>query len=314
MLLRLAVLSDAAICIMSKQPTVFPDRTITSNEHITSTEVDYANTHLPSPDSLLDTQLEKDLGPDGHEMNTQRAENLLKDVIPFKVKLCRKIIELQTCLRSSNLAPMATERLIQEGMLLYQNWESRYRSFFDNCVARHATLPLKSQLWYIPLALHWDLAVFLFCQCVERIDNELKSHSMHRNPRLKSGVVFEMKKRSSYATARLLGASCLGSTSDLHDTSGLGIFGYEAILLDPWSDAIVDASARAGENLLLWLTYWQKPEKFSGPEHDLVLRNTNKEELISHLKLVIGGLKLLGRKSDSGNLAAISLMSYFNSL
>ena len=225
------------------------------------------------------------------------AAAALCDAAPVKVLLYRRVAQLQDLLyRPSRAAPQAFEDAIEAAIEVYDYWNTTYGLFIQDCSSNHEELSARIQSWYILLAGHWHLAVFLLADTIDDIDTaNLSDHptALHRQG---NQLSLRLRTRSAQAVADL-GRNSRYTTGTDSSFSQSPDFHFAvnkaALLTEPWTVVLVRSFSRAGE------FFAKQILDSAGRLGEIEVR-----EAEMRLRYCIDALWLLGKKSDMALMAA----------
>ncbi|KAJ9606216.1 hypothetical protein H2200_009177 [Cladophialophora chaetospira] len=225
------------------------------------------------------------------------AAACLADAAPVKVLVFRRLGHLQD-LYYQQAPQEAIEDAIAAALEVYNHWKATYGLFITDCVNNHEGLPPRIQSWYILLASHWNLAILLLADLVEKLDDLGMTLPANRNIRQATEFAETLRMRSVYAVSDLGRCSRLSSedlsfsqSSEFHHAVNKA-----ALLTEPWTVVLVRAFAHAGEVLVKVV--------LSRRGTGLLMDAINLAEARSRLDDCIEALWLLSRKSDMALQAA----------
>ncbi|USP74041.1 uncharacterized protein yc1106_01315 [Curvularia clavata] len=233
------------------------------------------------------------------------AASTLSSAAPVKVLLYRRVAQIQR-LVSRKASPSKIEASINAAFQVYNHWSRTYAPFISDCITHHATLPTRIQSWYILLAGHWHLGVFLLSDLLYTIDTVRLSLPNERACRLASHLVATLRRQNALAVADLSLASIHSAKAeDGNDDAGAGghakadfhfALNQAALLTEPWTVVFVRSLCRAGYILV----------QLAGSIDSSV---SERSQARTRCADCIEGLWYLGRKSDMAFLAARCLSS-----
>lgn len=236
------------------------------------------------------------------------AEGILRDAIPVKVLLWRKVGTFKTLIREQ-AQPQALEHCLNEALSVHHYWNAEYGEFFDDCIREHANLPFKMQSWYVILDGHWHLACLKVARCIEQIDEFGMSDEVQCSIRGTTHIALELQKDSAFAIARIARASCQqvfspgrSPTDDFHT-----VVRQSALTSEPWTDVLNEALLTACTILLGWLNHMRNPRSAPSAEDIWIRTSLSYGELLQSCEDCIEALRILGRKSDIASLTATLL-------
>ncbi|KAI1615904.1 hypothetical protein EDD36DRAFT_199703 [Exophiala viscosa] len=234
------------------------------------------------------------------------AAACLADAAPVKVLVFRRLGHLQDLFYQR--APAEDiETAITATLEVYNHWKNTYGLFIADCIAHHEYLPARIQSWYILLASHWHLAIFLLADLVEKLDDLNMCLPANRTARQTTDFVATLRVRSAFTVSDLGRCSRFRNREDL-SFSQSPFFHHAvnkaALLTEPWTVVLVRSFAYAGEQLLKLVL----PRRGVEP----MLEFCNILEGKSRLIDCIQALWLLGRKSDMALCAAKVLQGAFD--
>ncbi|KAK3623389.1 hypothetical protein LTR56_021661 [Elasticomyces elasticus] len=223
------------------------------------------------------------------------AASCLADAAPVKVLLFRRVAQLQKLFYSPRSA-VAVESGIEETMAVYDHWNSSYGRFIDDCIRHHEDLPARIQSWYILLAGHWSLAVFILADLIEKLDTAGKTMPSNRCSRQSVNIVGTLRAGSAFTVSEL--GRCSRRTEDDLSFAKSPDFHHAvnkaALLTEPWTMVLVRSFGYAG-------AFWAKR---AAPEYGFMYCDMESCMAKERLHHCIDALSLLGRKSDMARCAA----------
>ncbi|KAK4953229.1 hypothetical protein LTR10_008935 [Elasticomyces elasticus] len=222
------------------------------------------------------------------------AASCLADAAPVKVLLFRRVAQLQN-LSYSHRSAVAVENGIEAVMAVYDHWNSSYVHFVDDCIRHHEDLPARIQSWYILLAGHWSLAVFILADLIEKLDNAGRTTPSNRCSRQSVNTVGTLRAGSAFIVSEL--GRCSQSADDemsFAKTDFHHAVNKAALLTEPWTMVLVRSFGYAG-------AFWAR--KVS-PDSGQVYCDMESCMVKERLRYCIGALTLLGKKSDMARCAA----------
>jgi len=238
------------------------------------------------------------------------AASVLREAIPTKVLLFRKVAQLKTLSYRSS-SPRDFESCIKEALDVYQHWNAHYGQFMLDCIADHNHLPPQVQSWYVILGSHWHLGCLLLAAMIEQLDAETKTLNLQRSLRRSCALIWELQKENAYAISNLSEVGCAEMAAPFQETADLHFAVNDgALLTEPWTDVLNRALSTASHIFLEWMSCWYDATE---PRHLWVLENTNPRDLRNRCEFCINALSMLGRKSDMANLAAKSISARLRS-
>lgn len=224
------------------------------------------------------------------------AASCLADAAPVKVLVFRRLGHLQD-LYYQHAPTEVIENAIASTVEVYNHWKSTYGLFIADCIANHENLPPRIQSWYILLASHWHLAILLFSDLVEKLDDLSMTSPANRSTRQATEFAATLRTRSVCVVSDL--GRCSRSSEDLSFTQSPDFHhavNKAALLTEPWTVVLVRSFAYAGEVLAKLVLSDQKA--------GLLTEAINLTEARSRLHDCIEALWLLSRKSDMALCAA----------
>ncbi|KAH7552762.1 hypothetical protein BM1_08713 [Bipolaris maydis] len=258
---------------------------------------------MRNPDSQVDPKATR--WPCSYKL----AASTLSSAAPVKVLLYRRVSQIQT-LVSRQASADKLESAINAAFQVYTYWSRTYAPFISDCITHHATLPTRIQSWYILLAGHWHLGVFLLSDLLHTIDTAALSLPNERACRLSSNLVATLRRQNALAVADLSLASIHPATQSEEEFAAAAAaaaaggvrsefhfaLSEAALLTEPWTIVFVRSLCRAGYILVSIAA----STDFTGEE---------REQARARCGDCIEGLWYLGRKSDMAFLAARCLSS-----
>ncbi|KAK5715821.1 hypothetical protein LTR17_016575 [Elasticomyces elasticus] len=223
------------------------------------------------------------------------AASCLADAAPVKVLLFRRVAQLQNLFYNHRSA-VAVESGIEEAMAVYDHWNSSYGRFIDDCIRHHEDLPARIQSWYILLAGHWSLAVFILADLIAKLDTAGKTMPSNRCSRQSVNIVGTLRAGSAFTVSEL--GRCSRRTEDDLSFAKSPEFHHAvnkaALLTEPWTMVLVRSFGYAG-------AFWAKR---AAPEYGFMYCDMESCMAKERLHHCIDALSLLGRKSDMARCAA----------
>ncbi|KAK5736907.1 hypothetical protein LTR17_007051 [Elasticomyces elasticus] len=223
------------------------------------------------------------------------AASCLADAAPVKVLLFRRVAQLQN-LSYSHRSAVEVENGIEAVMAVYDHWNSSYGRFVDDCIRHHENLPARIQSWYILLAGHWNLAVFILADLIEKLDNAGRTTPSSRCSRQSLNIIGTLRAGSAFTVSELGRCSrraeddmSFAKSPDFHHAVNKA-----ALLTEPWTMVLVRSFGYAG-------AFWARK---AAPESEPVYGDTGGCIARERLHHCINALSLLGRKSDMARYAA----------
>ncbi|KAK5684408.1 hypothetical protein LTS10_004276 [Elasticomyces elasticus] len=223
------------------------------------------------------------------------AASCLADAAPVKVLLFRRVAQLQN-LSSSRCSAVEVENGIEAVMAVYDHWNSSYGRFVDDCIRHHEDLPARVQSWYILLAGHWSLAVFILADLIEKLDNAGRTTPSNQCSRRSLNITGTLRAGSAFTVSEL--GRCSRRTEDEMSFAKSPAFHHAvnkaALLTEPWTMVLVRSFGYAG-------AFWAKRAAL---EYGLMYCDMGSCMAKERLNHCIDALSLLGRKSDMARCAA----------
>ncbi|EOA82460.1 uncharacterized protein SETTUDRAFT_140552 [Exserohilum turcica Et28A] len=242
---------------------------------------------------MRDIELQADPQATRWPCSYKLAASTLSSAAPVKVLLYRRVAQIQT-LVSRRAEASKIEASINAAFHVYNHWNRNYNPFITDCVKHHATLPTRVQSWYILLAGHWHLGVFLLSDLLSTIDETRLSLPNERACRQVSDLVTTLRKQNAYAVADLALASIHSAQGEVAEEFHFAL-NQAALLTEPWTIVFVRSLCRAG-HILVQTTAADSSEQ-------------ERSHAATRCADCIEGLWYLGRKSDMAFLAARCLSS-----
>ena len=227
----------------------------------------------------------------------ENAAAALCDAAPVKVLLYRRVAQLQELLyRPSRTSAQAVEEAIEAALEVYHYWNATYGLFIQDCTSNHEDLSARIQSWYILLAGHWHLAVFLLADAIDEVDTTNLSGSLEAEHRDQNSSTLKLRTKSARAVSEL-GRNSRFTTGTDSSFSQSPDFHFAvnkaALLTEPWTVVLVRSFGRAGEFFAKQLLDWAGR-----------LDETEIREAGMRLHYCVDALWLLGKKSDMALVAA----------
>lgn len=222
----------------------------------------------------------------------EEAAECLADAAPVKVLVFRRLGHLQDLFYQRASAD-AIERAITATLEVYNHWKSTYGLFIADCIAHHESLPARIQSWYILLASHWHLAIFLLADLVDKLDDLNMSLPANRATRKTTDFAATLRVRSAFTVSDLGRCSRFSNNESLSFSQSPAFHhavNKAALLTEPWTVVLVHSFAHAGEVLVKLML----PRRDGGPMMEIFTM----AEARSRLNDCIQALWLVGRKSD----------------
>ncbi|KIY00832.1 uncharacterized protein Z520_03498 [Fonsecaea multimorphosa CBS 102226] len=231
----------------------------------------------------------------------EEAALVLQEAIPVKVLMFRKVAQLQT-LAFRRTPPQELEKCIQEALKVYEQWNTTYGLFMNDCVSQHNFLEPVVQSWYVILDGHWHYGCLLLADTISQIDREEKTMEPQRTLRTTCHLIKELRHNNACAIAKIAQASLSEHKPSVPDNSEFHFAcNGSAILTEPWTDILVRAMGSACQVFIAWLSSWDNPVD---PNHEWVHARTEYQDLYNQAEACVQGMTLLGRKSDAANYTA----------
>lgn len=222
------------------------------------------------------------------------AASCLADAAPVKVLLFRRVAQLQN-LSFRRTSGLEIERALEAAMQVYTHWNRTYGRFIDDCIRHHEHLPVRIQSWYILLAGHWNLAVLILSNVVQKLDDQRVTLPSQRHSREAIEFTRALRTRAAFAVSDLGRCSRYGDedltfsqSPDFHHAVNKA-----ALLTEPWTTVLVRSFGYAGAFLARQVLCQSEPA--------LLVDASGARERLQHC---IDALWLLGKKSDMALCAA----------
>ncbi|XP_014556069.1 hypothetical protein COCVIDRAFT_38304 [Bipolaris victoriae FI3] len=257
----------------------------------------WGNLFMRSPDSQADP------GATRWPCSYKLAASTLSSAAPVKVLLYRRVSQIQT-LVSRRASADKIESAINAAFQVYTHWTRTYAPFISDCITHHATLPTRIQSWYILLAGHWHLGIFLLSDLLHTIDTAALSLPNERACRLAANLVATLRRQNALAVADLSLASIHSAAQSEEDFAAAAAaaaggvrsefhfaLSEAALLTEPWTVVFVRSLCRAGYILVSIAASTDSTRE-------------EREQARARCGDCIEGLWYLGRKSDMAFLAA----------
>jgi hypothetical protein len=173
------------------------------------------------------------------------AERTLKEAIPVKVLLFRRLTTIQTLL-DQFASRKRVENAVQDALLVHQQWQLRYEAFMISCVEEYASIPHKVRSWHTILAAHWYYGLMLLSTKIQKIDDEGLGDAHRADERKQNSTAAKFALASAIGVARLA-TCCIGVSypvsSDALDE------GSHIMLSEPWCEIMVRSLTTAVETI-----------------------------------------------------------------
>jgi hypothetical protein len=224
------------------------------------------------------------------------AASCLADAAPVKVLAYRRLGHLQD-LYYQRASPDAIEKAISSTLEVYNHWKGTYGLFISDCVANHENLPARIQSWYILLASHWNLAILLLADLVEKMDDLGVTREADRATRQATEFTAMLRTRCVCIMSDL--GRCSRSSEELSFSQSPDFHhavNKAALLTEPWTVVLVRSFAYAGEVLAKVI--------LSDQRTGLLADTITLTDARTRLNDCIEALWLLSRKSDMALSAA----------
>ena len=225
------------------------------------------------------------------------AAACLTDAAPVKVLLFRRVARLQSLSYRRSSAD-EIEKTLDAVMEVYNHWNQTYGRFIHDCVNNHEDLPARIQSWYILLAGHWNLAVLILSDTVQKLDDTHQTMPYSRHSRQSTDFIQTLRTRAAYEVSELGRNSRYGpddltfsKSPDFHHAVNKA-----ALLTEPWTMVLVQSFGHAGAFLVRQIL---SQSEFTLPENAGGFTEARKR-----LQYCIDALWLLGKKSDMAMCAA----------
>lgn len=228
----------------------------------------------------------------------QDAASCLTDAAPVKVLLFRRVGHLQN-LSYRRTSGIEIEKAVEAVIRVYTHWNDTYGQFIEDCIQYHEQLPARIQSWYILLAGHWNLAVLILADVLQKLDDMHLSTPEGRHRREAVGFTNILRTRAAFVISNIGRCSQYGDqdltfsqSPDFHHAVNKA-----ALLTEPWTTVLVRAFGYAG--------------KFLASQVLSHLGSSSTMEMCGmrqRLQYCIDALWLLGKKSDMALCAAQFLL------
>lgn len=225
------------------------------------------------------------------------AASCLADAAPVKVLLFRRVADLQGLFYQQSSAE-EVEKGLEAAMEVYSHWNNTYGRFIDDCVRHHEDLPARIQSWYILLAGHWNLAVLIVSDLIQKLDDAHRTMLFNRRSRESIEFSRTLRARAAFAISELGRCSRYGiedltfsQSTDFHHAVNKA-----ALLTEPWTMVLVRSFGYAGAILA--------KQVMLEPEPLFLVATGGSVEARKRLQYCIDALWLLGKKSDMAMCAA----------
>jgi hypothetical protein len=230
------------------------------------------------------------------------AASCLADAAPVKVLLFRRVGQLQGLFYQRSSAEEIEEG-IDAAMEVYNHWNNTYGRFIEDCVIHHESLPTRIQSWYILLAGHWNLAMLILSDLIDKLDNMHVTMLLNRCKRESLEFTRTLRMQAAFAVSDLGRNSQSGNQEssfsqapDFHHAVNKA-----ALLTEPWTMVLVRSFGHAGAILAGQVLSRGEP-----------VATCKSLEARKRLQYCIDALWLLGKKSDMAMCAAQVLLQAVN--
>lgn len=228
------------------------------------------------------------------------AASCLADAAPVKVLLFRRVADLQSLFYQRSSAE-AVEQGLEAVMEVHSHWNNTYGRFIDDCVRNHESLPSRIQSWYILLAGHWNLAVLILSDFIQKLDDAHRTMMSSRRSRQSIDFARTLRARAAFAISELGRCSRYGNedltfsqSPDFHHAVNKA-----ALLTEPWTMVLVQSFGYAGATLAKQVILEAEPA--------FPVATGGSTGARKRLQYCIEALWLLGKKSDMALSAAQEL-------
>ncbi|PWN49984.1 hypothetical protein IE53DRAFT_369304 [Violaceomyces palustris] len=229
-----------------------------------------------------------------------RASATLAFSAPVKVLLFRQISRLQTCFWRRSSSP-TVEKHIVRGLRIVDHWNRVYRPFLESCRESHEQLPASIQSWYILLAFPWDLAVLLFVEMVQTIDEAGAGGEEEARKRSVSTRDQTLRDLACKDCANLIGTiqATQFATAETNTFEFVRDSGGNLLHTEPWAEIMVHSiSATAKSEIRMQDVYRRSDSKGGRSECEAQLLESE-----SRVEKYIWALSKLSGRSHLAKLA-----------
>lgn len=223
------------------------------------------------------------------------AASCLADAAPVKVLLFRRVAHLQD-LSYRHTSGIEVEKALEAVMAVYMHWNETYGRFIDDCIRHHEALPPRIQSWYILLAGHWNLAVLIASDVIQKLDDAGMSLTSKRRGREAIEFTQTLRTRAAVAVSELgrcshygIEALSFSQSPEFHHAVNKA-----ALLTEPWTGVLVRAFGHAGAFLARQVV----------PKSAIPALIPDALAAKTRVQYCINALWLLGKKSDMALCAA----------
>jgi hypothetical protein len=230
---------------------------------------------------------------------TQRLAYVLQDATPMTVLIIRKAAHLQAAVSTVSSAEHV-EHCIAEVLDVCSNWDVRYRRFFENCIAEHASLPFMIRSWYLMIFGHWLVGCLRALELIDQYDRLPQSASTQQVLRVSTSVVQWLQRDSSYKLSKLARASSLDGCINVTDRSNMEyhpVMRPGSLLTEPGPDIMIFGLKSACDNMLAWLQVLRTPPIVTDPRNVWVHHSIETRELFENISSCVLAMNQLGRLS-----------------
>ncbi|KAJ5476246.1 hypothetical protein N7475_001975 [Penicillium sp. IBT 31633x] len=295
----LAIMVDTISSSMNERPVVVLDQDCEHERQKDNQQIGIMD------DSVGRGRWNLDLFMQGNLKETRQTqwpcsyEAAAKDVVrsaPIKVLLFRHLSYLQNAIRQG-VHREQIEDIISTTMSLYKYWNRTHGAFFGQLVQNYDAVPQRIQGWFLCISAHWHLAVLMFADLLEIIDENALATEDATSSRITSQTARRLRKHSARELSDLArvgtpptrdGNLVVPQMSELHHAVNEG-----TLLTEPWTMILIRAFTKA---CMVFLSEADGSLRCAGIslryDHYDIERNLEQAEHCAK------GLWLLGKKSD----------------
>ncbi|EGY22503.1 regulatory protein alcR [Verticillium dahliae VdLs.17] len=164
---------------------------------------------------------------------------------PVKVLLYRHVSYLQSLLRRGQTGARIEETLAATTSL-YRYWNVTHGAFFRDLLRDFDAVPGRIRSWFFCISAHWHLAVLMFADLVEQIDDEGLGLPSAGRRRAAARMVAAMRETSVRELAELAGvATPRAAGTEPHLPGFHHAVNEGTVLAEPWTIILIRAFSRA---------------------------------------------------------------------
>ncbi|KIY00422.1 uncharacterized protein Z520_04107 [Fonsecaea multimorphosa CBS 102226] len=235
------------------------------------------------------------------------ASAALCEANPIKVLLYRKVASLQA-LSLRAVPPERVEKCIQEALRVYQHWNGTYGRFIIDCLDHYGDLPPSLQSWCVVLAGHWYLGTLLLADAIDAVDEDHQGGREERALRKSTPLTLGLRKDNVDAITELARVTCNSEPQLTRwPSESLHYFEGMALLSEPWTALLIQCFTKALELITEWLMACGR----QNPNDKYAMEDLDPVSLQDQFDVCVQALKMLGKKSDVANLAAMTISLEF---